>query len=42
MPLLTFAPKSKAQLSLMGLAQALTGKTGQDAKKEKRGFFSFR
>ncbi|MFO0964767.1 MAG: AAA family ATPase [Gemmataceae bacterium] len=41
-PLLTYAPKSKAQLSLMSLAQSLTGKCDTEPKKEKRGFFSFR
>ena len=42
-PLLTHAPKSKAQLSLLQLANTLTGKTADAApKKEKRGFFSFR
>jgi pilus assembly protein CpaE len=42
-PLLDHAPKSKAQLSLVQLAQALCGKgTSDQAKKEKRGFFSFK
>jgi pilus assembly protein CpaE len=42
-PLLTFAPKSKAHLSLVGLANALTGRTPAAApKKERRSFFSFR
>lgn len=42
-PLFTYAPKSKAQLALMALANALTGKaTPEPAKKERRGFFSFR
>jgi pilus assembly protein CpaE len=42
-PLLTHAPRCKAQQSLMGLAGVLSGKTVQEpAKKEKRGFFSFR
>lgn len=41
-PLLTYAPKSKAQQSLIGLANALCGKTPQEAKKERRGFFSFK
>lgn len=43
-PLLTHAPKCKAQQSLQGLADALCGKadaSGQ-AKKEKKSFFSFR
>jgi pilus assembly protein CpaE len=40
-PLLQHAPKSKIQQSLMDLAAALCGKN-QEAKKEKRGFFSFR
>jgi pilus assembly protein CpaE len=43
-PLLQHAPKSKLQSSLASLATALCGKAGADpqAKKEKRGFFSFR
>jgi len=41
-PLLTFAPKCKAQQSIVGLAATLSGKGPQEAKKEKRGFFSFR
>ena len=44
-PLLKHAPKCKAQLSLMQLASNLCGKEAlqeQPAKKEKRGFFSFR
>jgi pilus assembly protein CpaE len=41
-PLLTHAPRSKTQVSLVGLANALSGKTPADARKEKRGFFSFR
>ena len=41
-PLLTFAPKSKAQQSLVGLANALCGKAAQEPKKERRGFFSFK
>jgi pilus assembly protein CpaE len=42
-PLIQHAPKSKAQLSLMDLANALCGRTAKDApKKERRGFFSFR
>jgi pilus assembly protein CpaE len=40
-PLIQHAPKSKVHLSLMDLAHNLCGKTA-DAKKEKRGFFSFR
>ena len=40
-PLLTFAPKSKAHVSLAQLSDTLCGKA-QPAKKEKRGFFSFR
>ncbi|MCS7047244.1 MAG: response regulator [Gemmataceae bacterium] len=42
-PLLTHAPRSKAQQSLQGLANALCGKDQQPApKKERRSFFSFR
>jgi pilus assembly protein CpaE len=42
-PLLTCAPKSKAQVSLAGLAQSLCGKSPTTApKKERRSFFSFR
>jgi pilus assembly protein CpaE len=41
-PLLTHAPKSKAHLSMVGLANALTGKAPAEAKKERRSFFSFR
>jgi pilus assembly protein CpaE len=42
-PLLTHAPRSKTQLSLVGLAAALCGKTnGEVVKKERRSFFSFR
>lgn len=43
-PLLTHAPKCKTQLSLLGLANTLSGKDAQQAppKKERRGFFSFR
>ena len=41
-PLLTHAPKSKAQQSLIGLANALCGKNAQEPKKERRGFFSFK
>ena len=41
-PLLTHAPKSKAQQSLVGLANALTGKDAAEPKKERRSFFSFK
>jgi pilus assembly protein CpaE len=43
-PLLQHAPRSKAQLSIQGLATALTGKAPAEAapKKERRGFFSFK
>ncbi len=41
-PLLRFAPKSKAQQSLLGLSNALCGEALQEPKKEKRGFFSFK
>jgi pilus assembly protein CpaE len=45
-PLIQHAPKSKAQQSIAGMAQALCGKNAQAAaapppRKEKRGFFSF-
>jgi pilus assembly protein CpaE len=40
-PLLQHAPRSKIQQSLMDLAAALCGKN-PEAKKERRGFFSFR
>lgn len=42
-PLLTHAPRSKVHQSLVGLANVLTGKaSAEPAKKERRGFFSFR
>jgi pilus assembly protein CpaE len=41
-PLLTFAPKCKVQQSLLALAGALCGKSTDQPKKEKKGFFSFR
>src|SRR5262249_37623933 len=42
-PLMTHAPKCKAQLSLQQLANTLCGKTPlEQPKKEKKGFFSFR
>jgi pilus assembly protein CpaE len=42
-PLLEHAPKSKAQGSLLQLANALCGKAEPEAaKKERRGFFSFK
>ncbi|MBI3411835.1 MAG: response regulator [Planctomycetes bacterium] len=42
-PLLTHAPKSKTQVSIAALAQALSGRGPQEpAKKERRGFFSFK
>jgi pilus assembly protein CpaE len=43
-PLLQHAPRCKAQQSFAGLAQALCGKgeTAAAAKKERRGFFSFK
>jgi pilus assembly protein CpaE len=42
-PLLQHAPRSKLQLSLAELANSLSGSTEPvQAKKEKRGFFSFR
>jgi pilus assembly protein CpaE len=40
-PLLEHAPKSRAQTSILQLANALRGKGDTEAKKEKRGFFSF-
>ncbi|MSQ95615.1 MAG: response regulator [Gemmataceae bacterium] len=41
-PLMTHAPKSRVHLSLVGLANALCGKSAEPAKKERRSFFSFR
>lgn len=42
-PLLMHAPKSRVHQSLVGLSNALCGKTPADApKKERRSFFSFR
>jgi len=42
-PLLTHAPKSKVHQSIVELAGALCGRAlAEPAKKEKRGFFSFR
>jgi pilus assembly protein CpaE len=42
-PLMTHAPRSKAHLSLVSLANVLCGKAQPEApKKEKRSFFSFR
>ena len=42
-PLLTHAPRSKTHLSLVGLANTLTGAANAaPVKKERRGFFSFR
>jgi pilus assembly protein CpaE len=43
-PLLQHAPRSRVHQSLMGLAQALSGKAPAEAaaKKERRGFFSFK
>jgi pilus assembly protein CpaE len=42
-PLLMHAPRSKTHHSLLGLANALAGKTnGDSSRKERRGFFSFR
>jgi pilus assembly protein CpaE len=42
-PLLIHAPKSRVHQSMLGLANALCGKTPAEApKKERRGFFSFR
>jgi pilus assembly protein CpaE len=38
-PLINFAPKSKVQLSLLGLAQALTGKSPVAEPAKKRGWF---
>jgi len=40
-PLLKHSPRSKAHLSLVGLANDLCGKE-QETKKERRSFFSFR
>src|SRR5205085_10942397 len=42
-PLIQHAPRSKVQQSIAGLAAALSGKEAQGpAKKERRGFFSFK
>jgi pilus assembly protein CpaE len=42
-PLMMHAPKSRVNQSLIGLANAITGKTpAEAAKKERRSFFSFR
>jgi pilus assembly protein CpaE len=41
-PLSTHAPKSKTHQSIMALANALSGKTVAEPKKERRGFFSFK
>ncbi|MCI0683644.1 MAG: response regulator [Gemmataceae bacterium] len=43
-PLLVHSPKCKTQISLVGLANVLSGKDPlqRHAKKERRGFFSFR
>ena len=42
-PLLTHAPRCRAQQSLLGLVNALTGKTIEDpSRKKSRGFFIFR
>lgn len=42
-PLMTHAPKSKVHQSIVGLTNALCGKTAAEpAKKERRSFFSFR
>jgi pilus assembly protein CpaE len=42
-PLLTHAPRSKAHLSLMGLANTLAGKIPQESvSRQRRSFFSFR
>jgi pilus assembly protein CpaE len=41
-PLVQHAPRSKANQSLLGLAKALSGKAEAPAKKERRGFFSFK
>jgi pilus assembly protein CpaE len=40
-PLVEHAPKSRAQVSISQLANALCGKGEEETKKEKRGFFSF-
>ncbi len=41
-PLLKHAPRSRAHLSILGLANALCGKTAKETKKERRSFFSFK
>jgi pilus assembly protein CpaE len=42
LPLLQHAPRSRTQLSILGLANALTGKSAARPRKEKRSIFSFR
>ena len=41
-PLLIHAPKCRVHQSLVGLSNALSGKTSAEPKKERRSFFSFR
>jgi pilus assembly protein CpaE len=42
-PLLSHAPKSKAQIAILALANALVGKGVAEApKRERRSFFSFK
>jgi pilus assembly protein CpaE len=41
-PLLEYAPKSKLHQSFIGLVEALGSKNGHAAKKERKGFFSFK
>lgn len=41
-PLMTHAPKSKAQIALIQLGNALCGKIAAEPKKERRSFFSFK
>jgi len=41
-PLMMHAPKSRVNQSIIGLANAVSGKVQETAKKERRSFFSFR
>jgi pilus assembly protein CpaE len=41
-PLLQYAPRSRTQQSILGLANALTGKSAARPRREKRSIFSFR
>jgi pilus assembly protein CpaE len=41
-PLMIHAPKSRVNQSIIGMANAVSGKVPETAKKERRSFFSFR